>query len=555
MTDASADIALPPKKQSLALVVGASSLGTIFEWFDFYIFGTLAAIMGTQFFEVKGINPTTSFIFALLALAAGFVVRPFGAMVFGGMGDKVGRKHTFLITMIIMGLSTFLVGVLPNYATIGIAAPIILIGLRLVQGLAMGGEYGGAATYVAEHSPHDKRGQMTAWIQTTATLGLLLALLTIGVTQHYMSEAAFKDWGWRLPFLFSIVLLAVSVWIRMKLNESPVFQAMKDEGRTSKAPLSEAFLKWKNMKIVLIALFGLVMGQGVVWYTGQFYALFFLQKMLHVELNTSYWLIGGALAIATPFFIFFGWLSDKIGRKPVILAGLLLAALSYFPLFGALTGAVNPALMHAQQQAPVVVTADPKACAVQFDPVGKAKFLQSCDIAKSYLAKGGISYTNKAAPAGTMATVSIGDTVIPAFEGKGLSADDFKAQQGGFAKQIGDTLKAAGYPAKADNKAINYPLTIAILTTLVLLVTMVYAPMAAALVEMFPTRIRYTSMSLPYHFGNGWFGGLLPFITFTIVAATGGIYDGLWYPVGIAALCFVIGFFFVKDNRKDDFNA
>ena len=541
------------EKQSMLLVIGASSLGTIFEWFDFYIFGTLAAIMGAQFFEVKGINPTTSFIFALLALAAGFIVRPFGAIVFGGMGDKVGRKHTFLITMIIMGLSTFLVGVLPNYATIGIAAPIILIGLRLVQGLAMGGEYGGAATYVAEHSPDNKRGQMTAWIQTTATLGLLLALVAIGVTQHYISEDDFKAWGWRLPFLFSIVLLLVSIWIRMKLNESPVFQAMKEEGRTSKSPLSEAFLKWSNLKIVLIALFGLVMGQGVVWYTGQFYALFFLQKMLHVELATSYWLIGAALAIGTPFFIFFGWLSDRIGRKPIILAGLVLAAIGYFPLFQMLTGAVSPALEHAQKASPVVVVADQAACAVQFDPVGKAKFLQSCDIAKSYLAKNGISYTNEAAPAGTIASVRIGQTIIPSFEGTGLAADAVKAAQTDFAKSVGDALKTAGYPAKADTAQIDFPKTIGILTLLVILVTMVYAPMAAALVEMFPARIRYSAMSLPYHFGNGWFGGLLPFITFTIVAATGGIYDGLWYPVGIAALTVLIGLFTIKDNRHVDF--
>lgn len=541
------------KKQSMALVIGASSLGTIFEWFDFYIFGTLAAIMGAQFFEVKGINPTTSFIFALLALAAGFIVRPFGAMVFGGMGDKVGRKHTFLITMIIMGLSTFLVGVLPTYHQIGIAAPIILIGLRLVQGLAMGGEYGGAATYVAEHSPDNKRGQMTAWIQTTATLGLLLALVAIGVTQHYVSEDDFKEWGWRLPFLFSIVLLLVSIWIRMKLNESPVFQAMKEEGRTAKSPLSEAFLKWSNLKIVLIALFGLVMGQGVVWYTGQFYALFFLQKMLHVDLATSYWLIGGALVIATPFFIFFGWLSDRIGRKPIILAGLALAAIGYFPLFQMLTGAVSPALEHAQKASPVVVVADPAACAVQFDPVGKAKFLQSCDIAKSYLAKGGISYTNEAAPAGTVASVRIGQTVIPSFEGRGLAADALKAGQADFAEQVGAALKTAGYPAKADTAQIDFPKTIGILTLLVVLVTMVYAPMAAALVEMFPARIRYSAMSLPYHFGNGWFGGLLPFITFTIVAATGGIYDGLWYPVGIAALTVLIGLFTIRDNRHIDF--
>jgi MFS family permease len=546
--------AAAPKKQSMALVIGASSLGTIFEWFDFYIFGTLASIMGAQFFEVKGINPTTSFIFALLALAAGFVVRPFGAIVFGRIGDVVGRKHTFLITMIIMGLSTFLVGVLPTYHQIGISAPIILIGLRLVQGLAMGGEYGGAATYVAEHSAEGKRGQMTSWIQTTATLGLLLALVAIGVTQHYIKEDDFKEWGWRLPFLFSILLLVVSIWIRMQLEESPVFKAMKEEGRTSKAPFAEAFLKWKNLKIVLIALFGLVMGQGVVWYTGQFYALFFLQKMLHVDLATSYLLIGAALIIGTPFFVFFGWLSDKLGRKPIILAGMFLACVGYFPLFQALTGAVNPALERAQVSSPVVVVADPAACAIQFDPVGKAKFLQSCDIAKSYLAKNGVSYTNEAAAPGTLASIKVGHTPVTSFEGNGLTADALKAAQADFATRIGGALKEAGYPAKADPAAIDYPKSLTILSLLVVLVTMVYAPMAAILVEMFPTRIRYSSMSVPYHFGNGWFGGLLPFITFTIVAATGGIYDGLWYPVGVALVCLLIGILCVNEKKHGDFS-
>ncbi len=430
-----------------------------------------------------------------------------------------------------------------------------MIGLRLVQGLALGGEYGGAATYVAEHAPDHKRGQMTAWIQTTATLGLLLALVAIGATQNYLGEEAFKAWGWRLPFLFSALLLIVSIWIRMKLNESPVFQAMKDEGRQSKAPFTEAFLQWKNLKIVLLALFGLVMGQGVVWYTGQFYALFFLQKMLHVDMPNSYFLIGISLLIATPFFVIFGWLSDKWGRKPIILAGLFLACVGYFPLFQYLTHAVNPALEEAQINAPVVVVADPAACAIQFDPVGKAKFLQSCDIAKSYLAKNGISYANQAAAPGTVASVKIGTVVVSSFEGVPLPADARKDATEDFAKAVGKALADAGYPKAADPKAIDYPKAIGVLTLLVILVTMVYAPMAAALVEMFPTRIRYSAMSVPYHFGNGWFGGLLPFITFTIVAATGGIYDGLWYPVGIAGLCLVIGLLFVREKKDIDFSA
>ncbi len=551
---ASTDGATAPKKHNMFLVIGASSLGTVFEWFDFYIFATLAAVIGAHFFEVKGINPTTAFIFALLAFAAGFIVRPFGAFVFGRIGDMVGRKYTFLLTMVIMGLSTFGVGLLPTYEQIGIWAPAILIGLRLLQGLALGGEYGGAATYVAEHADPKKRGATTAWIQTTATLGLLLSLAIIGVTRHYLGEDAFKSWGWRVPFLSSILLLGVSVWIRMQLNESPVFKAMKEEGRDSKAPFTEAFLRWNNLKIVLLALFGLVAGQGVVWYAGQFYTLFFLQNLLHVDANTAYLLVGSALVVATPFFIFFGWLSDKVGRKPIILAGLLLAACSYFPLFHTLTVAVNPALERAQMTAPVSVIADPAACALQFDPVGKTKFLQSCDIAKSYLAKGGVSYNNVVAPAGSLATIKIGETVVDSYEGKGLTGDAAKAASDDFKKRVAGALKAAGYPDKADPAQIDMPKAMAVLIALVLLVTMVYAPMAAALVEMFPARIRYSAMSVPYHFGNGWFGGLLPAIAFTIIATTGGMYDGLWYPIGIAAVTFVIGLLFVKENKNVDLN-
>ena len=544
--------AAAPKESSMFLVIGASSLGTVFEWFDFFVFATLAPVISTKFFEVEGINSTTAFIFALLAFAAGFIVRPLGAFIFGHIGDRVGRKTTFLMTMIIMGLSTFAVGLLPDYKQIGMAAPSILIGLRLLQGLALGGEYGGAATYVAEHSPHNRRGLMTSWIQTTATFGLLLSLVLISVTRTHLGEDVFKDWGWRVPFLSSILLLLVSVWIRMQLNESPVFQAMKDEGSLSKAPFSEAFLQWKNLKIVLLALFGLVAGQGVVWYAGQFYALFFLQNLLHVEPNTAYFLIGAALVIATPFFLVFGWLSDLWGRKPIILAGLLLACVGYIPLFHALTDAVNPALGKAQATAPVTVVADPAACALQFDPVGKAKFLQSCDIAKSALAKGGISYSNIAAPAGTVASIHVGQTVVDSYEGTKLTGDAAKAAAADFKKRLGAALKAAGYPEKADLKAIDTPKALTILTLLVILVTMVYAPMAAALVELFPARIRYSAMSAPYHFGNGWFGGLLPFIAFTIIATTGGIYDGLWYPIIVAGVTFVIGFFFYKEKKTDD---
>ncbi len=536
-------------------VVAASSLGTVFEWYDFYIFGTLAAVMGKHFFEAEGINETTAFIFALLAFAAGFLVRPFGALFFGRLGDMVGRKYTFLVTMGLMGVSTFIVGLLPTYSSIGIAAPILLILSRLAQGLALGGEYGGAATYVAEHAPNNKRGLYTSWIQTTATMGLFLALAVIGITRLVLGEEAFKAWGWRIPFLASMLLLIVSLWIRMQLDESPVFKQMKAEGTQSKAPLTESFGEWKNLKLVLLALFGVVMGQGVVWYTGQFYALFFLEKMLKVDGLTSYLFIAISLAIATPGFIFFGWLSDKIGRKPIILAGLLLAAATYFPLFNALTRAANPQLAEAQISAPVKVVADPARCAAQFDPVGKAKFLQSCDIAKSFLAKAGVSYENVAAPAGSKAEVRIGSTVVASFEGAGLAKDQMKASQDAFKTSMNGALKAAGYPEKADPARINKPLTIGILALLVFYVTMVYGPIAAMLVEMFPTRIRYSSMSLPYHIGNGWFGGLLPSITFAMIANNGNIYHGLWYPIIIALVCFAIGLLFVKETRHNNIDA
>ena len=535
--------------QSEKLVIAASSLGTVFEWYDFYLYGLLATIISAQFFS--GVNETTGFIFALAAFAAGFAVRPFGAIVFGRIGDIVGRKNTFLVTMGIMGLSTFLVGLLPSYASIGVAAPIILVLLRLAQGLALGGEYGGAATYVAEHAPNHKRGLYTSFIQTTATLGLFAALLVVIGVRYAVGEEAFASWGWRIPFIVSMLLLVVSMWIRMQLSESPVFLKMKEEGTTSKAPLTEAFGKWPNLKLVIIALFGAVAGQAVVWYTGQFYALFFLEKMMKVDGATTNIMIAIALAIGTPFFIFFGWLSDKIGRKPIIMAGCILAALTYFPLFHALSKASNPALYAAQTSAPVSVVADPNDCSVQFDPIGRNKFdARSCDIAKSYLAKAGVSYTNVAAAPGTVAQLRIGSTIIPAVDPRAVQgaerADAIKAFQG----QVGAALKAVGYLDKADPAQIDKPLVILILTILVLYVTMVYGPIAALLVELFPARIRYTSMSLPYHIGNGWFGGFLPTTAFAMVAATGDIYYGLWYPIVVAALTVVLGLLFLPETRK-----
>lgn len=534
-------------------VIFASSLGTVFEWYDFYLYGSLAAIIAKQFFS--GLDAGSAFIFALLAFAAGFIVRPFGAIVFGRLGDMIGRKYTFLVTILIMGLSTFIVGILPTYATIGVAAPVILIGLRLLQGLALGGEYGGAATYVAEHAPHGKRGAYTAWIQTTATLGLFLSLMVILGTRTAIGEAAFADWGWRVPFIVSIALLAISVWIRLSMNESPAFQKMKAEGKTSKAPLTESFGQWKNLKIVILALVGLTAGQAVVWYSGQFYALFFLTQALKVDGATANILVAASLLVGTPFFIVFGALSDKIGRKPIIMAGCLLAALTYFPVFGALTKAANPDLAAAQAKNKVVVTADPNECSFQFNPTGTAKFTSSCDIAKQVLAGASVSYENAAAPAGTVASIKVGETVINGYSSKGLPADEAKKKDAEFKKGVADALKAAGYPAKADPAKVDKFMIVVILTYLVILVTMVYGPIAAMLVELFPTRIRYTSMSLPYHIGNGWFGGLLPTTAFAIVAQTGNMYNGLWYPIIIAAMTFVIGMVFVKETKDVDIYA
>ncbi|HEV7575903.1 MAG TPA: MFS transporter [Caldimonas sp.] len=538
-------------------VIFASSLGTVFEWYDFYVYLALATIIAKQFFSA--LDPTAGFIFALLGAAAGFIVRPFGALVFGRLGDMIGRKYTFLVTIIIMGLSTFLLGLLPSYGSIGVAAPTILILLRLMQGLALGGEYGGAATYVAEHSPKGKRGAYTAWIQTTATLGFFLSLIVVLIIRRTMGPDAFGDWGWRLPFLFSILLLGVSVWIRLSLNESPAFKKMKEEGKTSKAPLTESFGQWKNLKIVILALIGLTAGQAVVWYTGQFYAQLFLIQTLKVDLDTAYILLGIALVIGTPFFIVFGSLSDKIGRKPIIMAGCLIAALAYFPLFRALTESANPDLAKAQATNKVVVHANPKECSFQANPVARdIDFTTSCDIAKRFLAQNSVSYDNIDVPAGTAATVSIGDKVITVPSGV-VVASKFDADSvkkiAAYKKEVGDALKAAGYPTKADPDKINKPMVVLILVVLVIFVTMVYGPIAAMLVEMFPTRIRYTSMSFPYHVGNGWFGGLLPSVGFAIVALTGNIYNALWYPISIAAMSFVVGMLFVRETKDVDIYA
>ncbi len=519
------------------MVIFASSLGTVFEWYDFYIYGTLAPILAAQFFS--GVNPTAAFIFTLLAFAAGFAVRPFGALFFGRLGDLIGRKYTFLITMTLMGAGTFFIGVLPSYASAGLIAPVILICLRLFQGLALGGEYGGAAIYVAEHAPKNKRGYYTSWIQTTATVGLFMALLLVLGIRTSQGEPTFAAWGWRIPFLLSAVLLAVSIWIRLKLNESPVFLKMKEEGKGSKRPLTEAFGNWPNAKIAILALLGATAGEAVVWYGGQFYALFFLTQTLKVPAVNAQIMIALGLLFGTPFFIVFGMLSDRIGRKPIILAGFALAVLTYFPIFGALTHFVNPKLERALATAPVTVIADPSECSFQFNPVGTAKFTSSCDIAKSALVARSVNYQNEAAPPGTVAVVKVGDQGIPA------NTPD-------FAKVLGQAITAHGYPAGADPDEISYVPAVILLTILVIYVTLVYAPIAAWLVELFPTRIRYSGLSLPYHIGNGWFGGFLPATAFAIVAATGNIYSGLWYPIGVAAMSFVIGLIFLPETKDVD---
>jgi MFS family permease len=538
-------------------VIFASSLGTIFEWYDFYLFGVLTAIIGAQFFAP--LDESTRNIFTLLAFAAGFAVRPFGAIVFGRLGDLVGRKYTFLVTIMIMGVSTFSLTFLPGYKTLGILAPICLIALRLLQGLALGGEYGGAATYVAEHAPNGRRGLYTSWIQTTATVGLMLALMVILASRYFSGGGAFtpegekafgQEWGgWRVPFACSGLLLIVSIWIRVKLAESPAFAKIKAEGKTSKAPLTESFGQWKNLKIVILALVGLTAGQAVVWYTGQFYALYFLQTFLKVDGPTANVLIAVSLILGTPFFVIFGALSDRVGRKPVIMAGCLIAALTYFPLFHALTSFANPKLKAAIEKAPVTVVAAPEDCNLVLNLTGTAKFTTACDLSRTFLANAGVNYDKVDGPSGTPATVKIGEKAIVGYDGTAANAKEEKAR---FEKEVRGALTAAGYPAKADPIPAfsgNWIMLVLVLTLMVVYVTMVYGPIAAMLVEMFPTRIRYTSMSLPYHIGNGWFGGFLPAISFSIVAAQGNIYSGLWYPIIIASATFVIGMLFVKETK------
>ena len=566
-------------------VILASSAGTIFEWYDFYLYGSLAAIIGAQFFSQY--PEATRNVFALLAFAAGFLVRPFGALVFGRLGDLIGRKHTFLITITVMGLSTFLVGLLPGYDSIGLAAPVALIALRMTQGLALGGEYGGAAIYVAEHAPQHRRGFYTAFIQTTATLGLLLSLVVIMFTQIYVNAnypdvvlasgaktSAFAAWGWRIPFIVSAALLLVSLYIRLQMKESPAFTRMKEEGALSKAPLAEAFGQWKNARIALFALLGLVAGQAVVWYTGQFYALFYLRNILRVDQFTTNVLIAWSLTIGTAGFLFFGWLSDRIGRKPIILGGCLVAALTYFPLFELLTKTANPALHEAQRNTTTVVTADPAKCSFQFNPTGTARFVTSCDVTKALVARSSVDYATVDAPTGSITRVRIGDTEIQAYDASKLAGADVKAVPAAFARSVSEALQHAGYPSAENSALVRIPIEpekglwnflkmfdifsaqkltiIAILTVLVLYVTAVYGPIAAALVEFFPTRIRYSGLSLPYHIGNGWFGGFLPATAFAIVAATGDTYSGLWYPVVIALMTVVIGFFAVPETYKRD---
>jgi MFS family permease len=536
------------------LIVGGASLGTVFEWYDFYLYGLLASVISAQFFS--GVNEVTGFIFALAAFAAGFAVRPFGALVFGRLGDLVGRKHTFLITMGIMGGSTFVVGLLPSYASAGVIAPILLLVFRLLQGLALGGEYGGAATYVAENAPPGQRGLYTSFIQTTATLGLFGALLVVIGTRTGLGEDAFKAWGWRIPFLVSVILLAVSMWIRSRLAESPVFTKMKAQGTTSKAPLSESFTHWSNLKIVIVCLVGAVMGEAVIWYAGQFYALFFLERTLKVDGATTNILTAVALLLGTPLFVVFGWLSDKIGRKPIILTGCLLAVVCYFPLFHALTRYANPALYTAQSTTPVTVIADPNSCSFQFDPIGKNAFdSTSCDIAKSFLAKASVSYTSQDAPPGTIAQIKSGNATFDAPDPKLLQGAARKSAIAEFQKQVKGALKEAGYPDKANPDTINKPMVVLVLFVLVVFVTMVYAPLAALLVELFPARIRYSAMSLPYHIGNGWMGGFLPTTAFAMVAATGDIYYGLWYPIVIAGITLVVGFFALPETFKRNIDA
>ncbi len=534
-------------------VLVASSLGTVFEWYDFMLFGALAPVLAGQFFAKAG--PTAGLIFALLAFSAGFIVRPFGALVFGRLGDLIGRKYTFLATIVIMGTATFLVGLLPSYDVIGIAAPLALLGLRLLQGLAVGGEYGGAAVYVAENAPHRRRGEFTSWIQTTGTLGLLMSLLVVLACRTAVGEAAFAQWGWRLPFLLSIFLLALSVWVRLSMQESPAFAKMKAAGKLSHAPLTEAFTRWGNVRLVLIALFGLIAGFTVLWYTAQFYVMLFLTQVLKVDAKTTNILVVVALALGTPLYVVFGALSDRIGRKKIIITGLLLAAATFFPIFKALTHFANPALERALRNAPVVVSADPSQCHFQFNLTGTKKFTSSCDIAKAKLVAAGVNYANEAAAPGSLATIKIGTVQVQSYDAVGLSKEAAEASNKRFATELTAALEAAGYPSKADPAQINKPMIVLLIFVMVVFSTMTYGPAAATLVELFPTRIRYSSLSLPYHIGTGWLGGMMPAAAFAMIAWRGDIYFGLWYTVVIILLSVAVGALYLRETKDVDIHA
>ena len=553
MAETTADGVRPeaePKKASMRTIVAASSAGTAFEWYDFFIFGTLTGLIGKLFFA--NLNETAGVIFALGIFGAGFLFRPVGALVFGWVGDKLGRKGAFLITVSMMGLATLAVGFLPTYAQVGITAPILLLVMRLIQGFALGGEYGGAAVYVAEHAPPARRGEYTGWIQISASFGLIGALGVIFLTRVIVGQDAFNAWGWRIPFFFSAFLLAISLWMRLKLHESPAFKAMQAEGTQSKAPFREAFGQWRYLKIVILALFAIMVAQGVVWYTIFFYTQTFMERILKVDPNTVTLLVLAATLVSAPLYVFFSWLSDRIGRKPVMLFGMLLAVVGLFPGFHMLTQYANPALALANERTPVVVVADPKACALQFDPVGKAAFTSSCDVAKTILANAGVSYRNEPAPAGTVASVKVGQAVVASDEGAGLPAPAFKALQADVGGRIKAALKAAGYPEKADPERVNFLALLGVMTVFVIAATALYGPIASCLVELFPTRIRYTAMSLPYNIGTGWVGGFVPFISFAMVVSNGGAYFGLWYPVLGAALSFLVTLFFLPETKGRD---
>jgi len=541
----------PANAASLRTVVAASSLGATFEWYDFFVFGSLTQVISKTFFS--GLNETAGYIAALALFGAGFAFRPIGALAFGGLGDLVGRKSAFLITVVLMGGATVAIGLLPTYAQAGLWAPGLLVLMRIVQGFALGGEYGGAAIYVSEHAPSNARGRATSWVQTSAAFGLFGALLVILVTRQLVGTSfgptAFDAWGWRIPFLFSAGLLAVSIFMRMKLSESPTFAKMQAEGAGSKAPYSEAFGRWSNLKVVLLALVAIMFAQGAVWYTAFFYTQTFLDKFLKVAPETINLLMMAATAISAPLYVLFGWLSDKVGRKPVLLFGMTLMLVGYFPGFHLLTQMANPALAEAQARTPVVVVADPAECSLQFDPVGKATFVSSCDIAKSVLANAGVSYDNRAGAPGSKAVVQVGPTAVEARSAAGLSKTEAKAVKAGVEGAIKKALAGAGYPAKADPARMNMPGLIGVLTLFAIAATALFGPIAACLVELFPTRIRYTALSLPYHIGTGWVGGFVPFTAFAIVAAVGNIYSGLWYPLVFTAISVITCLLFLPETR------